>query len=178
LPRIEEFRQRGEGPREYILPELLKIGWDPNRGEAELSDASQATFHFRLVEVVMMMLMPLLAVALAIPPKRSSSALGVFVSIIMVVSYHKINQYSEDVATLGLIDPIIAFWVPFGLFAALILWMYYRVAYVPGGQAIGALETMFSKISKRIGRMFGRRRPLRGEDTPQDSARTQMAPAE
>lgn len=179
LPRIEEFRDRGEAAREYILPELLKIGWSPdNRAEAELQDASQATFNFRLVEIVMMMLMPLLAVALAIPPKRSSSALGVFVSIIMVVSYHKINQYGEDLVSLGRLDPILAFWVPFAIFAALILWMYYRVAFVPGGQAIGALETVFSKISKRVGKLFKRKAPKRGEETPHDSARTQMAPAE
>jgi lipopolysaccharide export system permease protein len=178
LPAIEEFRERGEGAREYILPELLRIGWSPDRTEAELQSASQATFNFRLVEIVMMLLMPLLAVALAIPPKRSSSALGVFVAIVMVVSYHKINQYSEDVATLGLVDPILAFWVPFGLFASLIAWMYYRVAYVPGGQAIGALETVSSKLTKRIGRLFARSRPALREDTPQDRAGTQLAPAE
>ena len=71
LPAIEEFRDRGEGAREFILPELLKIGWSPDREEADLSDASQATFHFRLVELVMMLLMPLLAVALAIAPPQS-----------------------------------------------------------------------------------------------------------
>ena len=178
LPAIEEFRDRGEGAREFILPELLRIGWSPDRDEADLSNASQATFHFRLVEVIMMLLMPLLAVALAIPPKRSSSALGVFVSIIMVVSYHKINQYGEDLVSLGTFDPLLAFYVPFAIFAGLILWMYYRVAYVPGGQAIGALETMFSKISKRFGKLFARKRPKHAEDTPQDSARSGMAPAE
>ena len=46
------------------------------------------------------------------------------------------------------------------LFAALIVWMYYRVAFVPGGQAIGALETVFAKLSKRVGRLFRRRRRL------------------
>ena len=178
LPAIEEFRDRGEGAREFILPELLKIGWSPDREEADLSDASQATFHFRLVELVMMLLMPLLAVALAIPPKRSSSALGVFVSIVMVVSYHKVNQYSEDLVSLGRFDALTAFWVPFSLFAALIIWMYYRVAFVPGGQAIGALETVFSKISKRVGKLFARKRPKNAEETPQDSARSGMAPAE
>jgi lipopolysaccharide export system permease protein len=108
---------------------------------------------------VMMMMMPLLAVALAIPPKRSTSALGVFVSIIMVVAYHKVNQYGEDVASLGRLDPMLAFWVPFALFAGLIVWMFYRVAYVPGGQAIGALEMAFAKLSKRIGKLFSRRAP-------------------
>ena len=177
LPAIEAFRARGDATSEFILPELLRIGWNRSTPETE-RDASRATFNFRLVEVVMMFLMPLLAVALAIPPKRSSSALGVFVAIVMVVAYHKINQYGEDIATLGRIDPILALWGPFFLFAALIVWMYYRVAYVPGGQAIGALETMFSKIGKRIGKLFGRRKPARVEETPQDSARSMMAPAE
>ncbi|QYU66042.1 LPS export ABC transporter permease LptF [Leptolyngbya sp. 15MV] len=156
LPRIEEFRARGDREREYILPELLRIGWSDTQTE-EKRAASQASFNFRLVEVVMMALMPLLAVALAIPPKRSTSALGVFLSIIMVVSYHKINQYGEDIAALGRVDPIVALWGPMVLFAALILWMYHRVAHVPGGQPIGALEVWFAKLGKRIRRLFARR---------------------
>ena len=158
LPAIENFRARGDATREYILPELLRIGWSAKSAPQE-RDASVASFNFRLVEIVMMFLMPLLAVALAIPPKRSTSALGVFVSIVMVVAYHKVNQYGEDVAALGRLDPVLALWVPFALFAALIVWMYYRVAYVPGGQAIGALETVFAKLSKRIGKLFARRTP-------------------
>jgi lipopolysaccharide export system permease protein len=156
LPRIEEFRARGDAEREYILPELLRIGWS-DKASAEKRAGSQASFNFRLVEVVMMALMPLLAVALAIPPKRSTSALGVFVSIVMVVAYHKVNQYGEDIAALGRVDPILALWGPMVLFAALILWMYHRVAHVPGGQAIGALEVWFAKLAKRLRGLFARR---------------------
>ncbi|MCR2832742.1 LPS export ABC transporter permease LptF [Parerythrobacter lacustris] len=158
LPRVEEFRARGDAEREYILPELLSIGWSSNESEQK-RDASQASFNFRLVEVVMMLLLPLLAVALAIPPKRSTSSLGVFVSIVMVVAYHKVNQYGEDIAALGRLDPILALWGPFVLFAALILWMYYRVAFVPGGQAIGALESWFAKLTKRLRKLVVRKRP-------------------
>ncbi len=174
LPAIEQFRERGDASREYILPELLSIGWSKDAAVDE-QNASQASFNFRLVEVVMMLLMPLLAVALAIPPKRSTSALGVFVSIIMVVAYHKVNQYGEDVAALGRIDPIIALWGPFVIFAALILWMYHRVAHVPGGQAIGALETVFAKVSKKVAKIFARRRPKSA--LPED-ADPQLAAAE
>ena len=156
LPRIEQFRARGDAEREYILPELLSIGWDSEEPVVK-RDASQASFHFRLVEVVMMLLMPLLAVALAVPPKRSTSALGVFVSIVMVVAYHKVNQYAEDIAALGRVDPIPALWGPFVAFALLILWMYWTIAFKPGGQPIGALENAFAKLSKRIGRLFRRR---------------------
>ncbi len=176
LPRIEEFRDRGDAEREYILPELLKVGWSDSETEAK-RDASQASFNFRLVEVVMMLLMPLLAVALAIPPKRSSSALGVFVSIVMVVAYHKVNQYGEDIAALGRVDPIVALWGPFVVFAALILWMYYRVAFVPGGQAIGALETAAAKIGKRVRKLFARK-PRSKLAGPQIDEPANMAPAE
>lgn len=168
LPRVEAFRERGGKEREYILPELLRMGWGAQNAEGE-RDASQASFNYRLVEVVMMALMPLLGVALAIPPKRSTSALGVFVSIVMVVSYHKVNEYGQDIAALGRFDPFFALWVPFALFGALIVWMYWRVAHVPGGQAIGALETFAAKLAKRIGLLLKRRRRSRA---------MQLAPAE
>lgn len=164
LPAIEEFRARGEDEREYILPELLRIGWADNASEMQ-RDASQASFNFRLVEVVMMALLPLLAVALGIPPKRSTSALGVFLSIVMVVAYHKVNQYGEDLAAIGMFDPILALWVPFALFAALIVWMYWRVAFVPGGQAIGALENWFAKLSRRMRKLFSRNRRVTLHET-------------
>ncbi len=172
LPAIEQFRQRGDASREYILPELLSIGWSEDRARDE-RNASQASFNFRLVEVVMMLLMPLLAVSLAIPPKRSTSALGVFTSIVMVVAYHKVNQYGEDVAALGLVDPVLALWGPFAVFAALILWMFYQVAFVPGGQAIGWLETGFAKLSKRLAKLFKRRQrmsPSLADDADADTA--------
>ena len=145
LPDIEAFRMRGGEDLEYTIPELVRVGSDASRPLKDRNE-SRSNFHFRMVEVAMMALLPLLAVALAVPPKRSSSALGVFVSIVMVVTYHKINEYGEDIGALGLVDPIIALWVPFILFAALILWMYYIIAHKPGGQPIGALEIIFSKF--------------------------------
>ncbi|WP_422344129.1 LPS export ABC transporter permease LptF [Parasphingorhabdus sp.] len=145
LPDIESFRSRGGEDLEYTIPELVKVGLDKDRSVEERNE-SRANFHYRMVEVVMMLLMPLLALALAIPPKRSNSALGVFISIIMIVTYHKVNQYGEDLGALGIVDPIIALWVPFFIFGGLIIWMYHMVAHVPGGQPIGALEKAFSKF--------------------------------
>ncbi|WP_019516158.1 LPS export ABC transporter permease LptF [Sphingomonas sp. Mn802worker] len=157
LPKFESFRTRGGKNLEYTLPQLAKLG-HANVSEAQ-RDSSRAEFHFRLAEVVSMFLLPLLAVALGVPPKRSSSALGVFLSIVMVVTYHKVNQYAASVGERGAIDPLIALWVPFLMFAGLIVWMYYTVAHVPGGQPIGALERFFSKTWKLIVRYLpGRNR--------------------
>ena len=107
-----------------------------------------------------MMLLPLAALAFAIPPKRSTSALGVFLSIVFIVTYHKINQYGESVGALGKVDPILALWGPFLLASALVLWMYHVIAHRPGGQPIAALEVAFAKLGKQIARLVrvGRRR--------------------
>ncbi|MEA2351524.1 MAG: lipopolysaccharide export system permease protein [Thermoleophilaceae bacterium] len=159
LPAIEQFRARGGKSEELTLPELLKIG-DSGRVKREAATAALANFHMRLVEIVMMLLMPLLAVALAVPPKRSTSGLGLFIAIVMVVAYHKVNQYAERMGELGRMDPVIALWTPFLIFSGIIFWMYWTLAYKPGGQPIGALERVSSKLAKLLGRLLrlGQRR--------------------
>ena len=157
LPAIEKFRQRGGNEREFLLPQLLKLSWSDRISE-EMRNQTRANLNYRMVEVVMMLLLPLLAVSLAVPPKRSTSPLGVFVSIVMVVAYHKVNEYGQAVAALGRVSPALALWGPFVLFSALIVWMYWRVAYVPGGQAIGALERFASGIGKWLRRLLDRRK--------------------
>ena len=158
LPQIENFRGR-DVDREKTIPELRVIGRSPATPD-KLKAEVRANFHFRMVEVVFMFLLPLAALAFAIPPKRSTSALGVFLSIIFIVTYHKINQYGEGIGALGKVDPIIALWGPFLLASGLVLWMYHVIANRPGGQPIGALEVAFSKLGKQIVRLLrvGRRR--------------------
>ena len=173
LPKIENFRTRGGKDREYLITELIQIGGDAQKPALDRNRA-WANFHFRLVEVAMMLLLPLLALALAIPPKRSTSALGVFLSIVMVVTYHKVNEYAEDVGGMGIMDPFIALWLPFLLFAALILWMYHIIAHVPGGQPIGALEVFATKSGKWVKGIFrfGRKSRLASLGVPAPSAET------
>ena len=155
LPAIERFRERGGKEREYILPELMRIGWS-DTATTQMRNETRASLNFRMVEVVMMLLLPLLAVALAVPPKRSTSPLGVFVSIVLVVAYHKVNEYGQAAGAQGRFPPELILWGPFFIFAALIVWMYWRVAYVPGGQPIGALEKFFSTVGKKITSLWKR----------------------
>ena len=180
LPALQRFRERGDRTNEYLLPELLQMGWNDDATRLERS-GSLANFNYRMVEVVMMLMLPLLAVALAIPPKRSTSALGVFVSIVVVVAYHKVNQYGEGIAELGRVNPWVALWGPFAIFSGLILWMYYQVAFVPGGQPLGVLETVYAKLMRRIRRLLGGRRTRQDravEAIDQPYAHQDLQPAE
>ncbi|MFS0736056.1 LPS export ABC transporter permease LptF [Sphingomonas sp. 1P06PA] len=160
LPKMENFRQRGGRDREMTMPELAMTAWAKGTSP-QTKNELRANFHFRLVEVASMFLLPMLAVSLAVPPKRSSSALGVFLSIVLVVTLHKINEYAEALGALGRVDPVIALWVPFLGFSGLTWWMYRTLAYVPGGQPIGALERVAAKVGAAIKRGFAKLRRQR-----------------
>ena len=151
LPVIDQFRRRAAGEAdELYLHELWRLGYGGGAPTAAQRVAAEAHFNFRMVEVMMMFMLPLLAIALAVPPKRSSSALGIFVSILIVVAYHKVNQYAESAAAQGRIDPTLGLWLPFVILCVVIAWMYHILAHRPGGQPIGALEWFFAGLAKRI----------------------------
>jgi lipopolysaccharide export system permease protein len=158
LPSIDPFRRRGNEQKELTLPEIYSRAYGDARVTGEERLAARANLHFRLVEVVMMLMLPMLAVALAVPPKRSNSSLGIFVGIVMVVTYHKVNQYAEGAGAQGRMIPELALWLPFLGLVALIFWMYHIIAHRPGGQPIGALEAAFAKLGKLVRRMIPRSR--------------------
>lgn len=154
LPKMEAFRTRGGRDRELTMPELVQVAWKEGTPQ-QIRNQLRANFHFRLVEVATMFLLPLLALALAVPPKRSTSALGVFLSIVMIVTYHKVNEYAEALGALGRVEPIVALWLPFLVFAGLTWWMYRTLAHVPGGQPIGALERVAAMVGGAVRRWVG-----------------------
>ena len=153
LPSIDPFRGRGNERAELTLVEIASRAYGSAKVSRADNLAARANLHYRLVEVVMMLMLPLLAIALAVPPKRSSSSLGIFVAIVMVVTYHKINQYAESAGAQGRLVPELALWLPFLGFVVLIGWMYHVIAHRPGGQPIGALEAAFAKLGKLMRRL-------------------------
>jgi lipopolysaccharide export system permease protein len=165
LPAISQFRGRSAGDvDELYLHELWNGGYGGGAVRPGLPrSAAEAYFNFRIVEIVMMLMLPLLAVALAVPPKRSTSSLGIFMSILIVVGYHKINQYAQQSAVNGRLDPTLGLWLPLVVLAGMILWMYHVLADKPGGQPIGALEWFFAYVAKRIRGLMPKRREPRTE---------------
>jgi lipopolysaccharide export system permease protein len=161
LPIIDQFRRRGGSESdELYLHELWRVGYGGAPATEHQRLEAQAHFNFRLVEVIMMFMLPLLGVALAVPPKRSTSALGIFFGLLIVVAYHKVNQYGEQMAANEELNPILALWVPLVVFSAMIAWMYHVLAHKPGGQPIGALEWFFARLARLIRGMM----PRFGED--------------
>ena len=149
-PAVDQFRGRGHEHDELTLNELIREGYGGAAATRKDNLEARSQLHFRLVQVVIMLMLPMLAIALAVPPKRSSSALGIFVGIVMVVAYHKVNQYAEQAGAQGRLNPELALWTPFLLLCLLIFWMYHIIAHRPGGQPIGALERVFAKLARKV----------------------------
>jgi lipopolysaccharide export system permease protein len=155
LPAIDQFRHRGGSESdELYLHELFRMGYGGGAATRHQQLEAQAHLNFRLVEVLMMLVLPLLAISLAVPPKRSTSGLGIFIAILVVVAYHKVNQYGQQTAANGQLNPIVALWAPLVLFAGMIFWMYHVLAHRPGGQPIGALERFFAKGARAVRRIL------------------------
>jgi len=164
LPVIDQFRRRGGSESdELYLHELWRVGYGGGASSETQKLEAQSKLNFRLVEVVMMLMLPLLAVALAVPPKRSTSALGIFVGIVIVVAYHKVNQYGQQAGAQGRVDPLLALWTPLVFLSAMIVWMYHVLAHRPGGQPIAALERAFAKAGKAVRAAVPRPRGERAE---------------
>lgn len=160
LPAIEAFRQRGIGEEELTVGELLKVVSNEETPQ-DYRLRTSANFHFRLSQVLIMLFLPFAAVALAVPPKRSASGLGIFVAVVFVVAVHKLFQYGERMSAIGLGSPWLTIWLPFAFITILVLWMYWTLAHKPGGQPIGGLERSFAKLVKLIARLTGAERRKR-----------------
>ena len=141
-----------------ISARLLPLGRLPLREPAGLNLAIVIFLSSRVIQAHGGATLPLLAVALAVPPKRSSSSLGIFLGIVIVVAYHKVNQYAEQAGAQGRIEPIVALWVPLLVLAGLIVWMYHVLAHKPGGQPIGALERGAAKSWRAVRSLFPKAR--------------------
>jgi lipopolysaccharide export system permease protein len=155
LPAMTNFRKRGEGNLEKTLPELGAMTFDRSASPESRRDAS-ATFNRRLVQCLVMFTLPFLAVALGVPPKRSTSALGVFISLIALVTFHKMTEYGERMGSIGRVDPVLSQWIPFLVFIAMSVWLYRILAYKPGGQPIGALDRWFARIGAALSGLVGK----------------------
>ena len=74
----------------------------------------------------------------------------------LVVTYHKVNQYAEQMGAQGRVNPELALWLPFIVFAAMIFWMYHVLAHRPGGQPIGMLEQGFARLLSMVRKLLPR----------------------
>ncbi len=152
------FRARGKDERELTLPEL----WAASAVPPAKITAAEATaeMHARLVNMATILILPLLAVPLALGGGRGGQSYGIVIGMLILVVYEKVVKFGESMADLGHVTPWFGLWLPFAVFAMGAMYLWYRVAFkVPKG-ALAGLPTPAELMTTLKGRLGpGRRRP-------------------
>jgi lipopolysaccharide export system permease protein len=130
LPEIPDFRGRGGKESELTLPEL-------NRARANLASGADSRlraageFHHRMVLVMLPLLIPFLAVASAVPPKRSSNPLGMILGFCALIVLFKVLDFGATATTLP-VAPLL--WGAYAAFAALSVTLFHGLNSAAGTQ--------------------------------------------
>lgn len=133
------------------LPKLLARAFDETGSTDQR--AARAAVASRAALALLVLALPLLAFALAIPPKRSTTAFGIGTGIILIVAYVQLSNAIEERATN--LSPLYsaALVVCFVLSAAAL----FQVSHLKGGGFVESrLQRVFSPLTKAAARIFSR----------------------
>ena len=131
IKAIEEkvYGQRGNSEYEWTLGELamgeagLPIKVDPRKINAEL--------NYRLVQFAFIWLIPFIAVATIIEPRRNPGPFRFFIGLFIVLGFNQYLGIGTNFSRTSSWPPIITVWFPLLFVAILVFWRFWKVTYQP-----------------------------------------------
>ncbi len=145
------FRARGQDERELTLPELWSFQKRPPKGIKRNEVVSE--LHARLTKIVVILVLPFLAVPLALGGGRGGQSYGIGVGLLILIIYEKFLQFGESMVEDGHFSPWLGLWLPFGLFTLLSSYLFYRAAFkIPKGglSALPRPAVLFMRFAQRL----------------------------
>ena len=172
LADLVRFRGRGGDERELTILELMRgyrlnilEGRQGNVAEVNPSfdkppeqviapSAVASEFHGRLVFSLSMLLLPLLAAPLGIMTSRASRSFGLVLGLLILVSYHKVLEFTGAYAasTGAPAGPML--WTAFGLFALGTTYLFYITERKAGTPPVLLMEARWVAFLDRIVAVF------------------------
>ena len=132
------FRLRGDDERELTLPELVSQQAAPPPGARPLRGV-RAELHKRIVNIVLHVGPPFLAIPFAVGGRRNS-VIGRFgVALVLVIVYHEVIEQGGVIAGKDLASPWLALWMPFGLLTVFAAWRYFNACFTVKRDAVGQI---------------------------------------
>lgn len=123
------FRPRGNDQKELTLGELLE---ETRTHSRRLPDAAVgAELHSRLARSFGALLLPLLALPLALSVKTARRGLGIGLAGILLILFHHEVNFLKKMALDGSPSPAIAFGLLEAALAALVLWLFFASRHLP-----------------------------------------------
>jgi lipopolysaccharide export system permease protein len=172
LADLVRFRGRGGDERELTLLELMRgyrlnmmAGRTGNIADANPApdkppeeviapSAVAAEFHGRLVFSLSMLLLPILAAPLGIMTTRASRSFGLVFGLLILVSYHKVLEFTGAYAASTGAPSGIILWSVFALFTAATFYLFYRTETQAGTPPVLRMEAHWVAFTDRIVSVF------------------------
>jgi len=157
VQRLPIFRVRGADEREMTLQELWSARTAPDppvelrRLESEL--------HGRLARAASLLLLPFLAMPMGLAAKRSRRSTAILLGALILVIYQQALQLMEALGDVGRVDPRLALWMLFLLFAAFSIGLF---QHSNGHPHEGALDRLLARFDEAVEAVAGRFRRRRG----------------
>ena len=123
------YDKRGQSEYQWTLIELMNGGADlpfkvePNKISAEL--------NFRLAQFAFIWLVPFIAVATIIEPRRNPGPFRFFIGLFIVLGFNQYLSIGTNFSRNSSWPPILTLWLPLAVVAALVFWQFWKVNYQP-----------------------------------------------
>lgn len=166
LDEIEAFRDRGDSERELTLPELWQAGSagvaSTETGEVVSSRTIFSELNGRIVRSLSILILPLIAIPLAIVRRRSDGSFGTAFGILILLLYHKALEFGEAMSSEALLPVWAGVWVPFVLLLGAGAYMFQRAAYKVDAGLLPWLAEKWDEAEELVRSLIPAR--FRGED--------------
>jgi lipopolysaccharide export system permease protein len=111
--------EAGRNPEEMSLQELHAFIEDPpdnSRYDEQYLRKIEANYHMKIAAPFASIVFTLLAAPLGLAPQRSTSTMGIGLSMLLVFGYYILTTFAIKVAEGGGLPPVVAAWIPNLLF--------------------------------------------------------------
>lgn len=152
----DAVQPRGEDEREYTIPELWNLKDNPPEGLER--SRLLAEMNERLVRIASILVLPFMAVPLALSNRRSQRSSGVAVGVITLLAFNEALQQGVRMVRREQVEPLLGAWGPLLIFLLGSLLLFMDVAFrVPRYQGIGIVD----RTTTLVGNLIERRRKRR-----------------
>ncbi|MFO1034688.1 MAG: LptF/LptG family permease [Hyphomicrobiales bacterium] len=152
-------RPRGVDERELTLPELFTGAYTPSKDLTANDVLSEV--HWRIVNILGMMVLPFLAVPFAVSHGRSPRAYRLALAIGLLVAFHEIIQQGALATRSSGLSPYLTLWLPLGALTAFAGWRFFlgsfRLKTDRSEGVLQAIHETLSRVVSPVTRLFRRR---------------------
>jgi lipopolysaccharide export system permease protein len=145
-PVREKFtRLRGVDERELTLSELVAKRDSPP--DKSTSFAMTAELHNRIINILVPLVLPFLALPFALGRRRHLRAYRFGVAVALLIAFHEIIQQGALITHQHGHSPFLTMWVPFAAMVVFAAWRFWNVCFTVRPDR---LEPVFDELARII----------------------------